>query len=207
MSETMKALVKPKPGAGVELQDVPVPKPGPDELLLKVRAASICGSDLHIHNWNTWAASRIKPPIVFGHEFAGEVLEVGPQVRSFRPGDRVSAESHIFCGVCHQCRTGSAHICSRLEILGVGPGRAASAEPGVFSVQVGAFQDRRNAELLKQSIAQRFSPVNIVTFDRGDEVFYRVRVGQETTQEGAESLARQLRQAGFAAQTFVMREN
>ena len=119
MPETMKALVKPRPGAGVELQDVPVPRPGPDELLLKVRAASICGSDIHIHNWNTWAASRIKTPIVFGHEFAGEVVEVGPQVRGFRRGDRVSAESHIYCGVCYQCRTGYAHICSRLEILGV----------------------------------------------------------------------------------------
>ena len=95
----------------------------------------------------------------------------------------------------------------RLEILGVGTGRGGSAEPGVFSVQVGAFQDRRNAESLKQSIAPRFSPVNIVTFDRGDAVFYRVRVGQESTEDGAEGLARQLRQAGFATQTFVVRED
>ena len=93
----------------------------------------------------------------------------------------------------------------RLEILGASSRGGAQPEPGVFAVQVGAFQDRTNAERLKQSIAQRFGPVNIQTFDRGDAVFYRVRVGRESTEEKADDLARQLQEAGFAIETFVVR--
>jgi rare lipoprotein A len=93
----------------------------------------------------------------------------------------------------------------RLEILGLGSPGSAATEPGVFAVQVGAFQDRRNAELLKDAIARRFAPVFIQTFDRGDAVFYRVRVGRESTEERATDLGRQLRQAGFASETFVVR--
>ena len=93
----------------------------------------------------------------------------------------------------------------RLEILGRGSAGTAGSEPGVFAVQVGAFQDRRNAELLKQAIELRFAPVMIQTFDRGDAVFYRVRVGRERTEERATDLGRQLRQAGFASETFVVR--
>jgi rare lipoprotein A len=93
----------------------------------------------------------------------------------------------------------------RLEILGFGSSGATGAAPGVFAVQVGAFQDRRNAELLKQAIERRFAPVLIQTFDRGDAIFYRVRVGRESSEERATELARQLRQAGFATQTFVVR--
>jgi len=93
----------------------------------------------------------------------------------------------------------------RLEILGLGALGSAVTEPGVFAVQVGAFQDRRNAELLKDAIARRFGPVIIQTFDRGDAVFYRVRVGQERTEERATALGRRLLQAGFASETFVVR--
>jgi rare lipoprotein A len=93
----------------------------------------------------------------------------------------------------------------RLEILGLGSSGTSAVEPGAFAVQVGAFQDRRNAELLKQAIERRFAPVFIQTFDRGDAVFYRVRVGRESSEERATELARQLRQAGFATQTFVVR--
>jgi rare lipoprotein A len=94
----------------------------------------------------------------------------------------------------------------RLEILGVSTA-VPRAEPGIFSVQVGAFQDRRNAESLQQAILARYSPVNILTFDRGDAVFYRVRVGRESTEDAAERLGQQLHQAGLAAETFVVREN
>jgi rare lipoprotein A len=93
----------------------------------------------------------------------------------------------------------------RLEILGLGSSGTSSRELGAFAVQVGAFQDRRNAELLKQAIERRFAPVLIQTFDRGDGIFYRVRVGRESSEARATALAGQLRQAGFASQTFVVR--
>lgn len=102
------------------MREVPEPtRPGPDEVIVKVKRVSICGTDVHIYNWDRWAASRIKPPIVIGHEFAGEVVEKGEMVEGLEVGDYVAAESHIFCGHCYQCRTGRAHICQNLKILGV----------------------------------------------------------------------------------------
>ncbi len=115
----MKALMKARPAEGAELVEVPVPKIGPRDLLIKVRMTSICGTDVHIYNWDAWAQGRIKPPLVFGHEFAGDVVAVGELVTGFKPGDFVSAESHIPCGVCFQCRTDLQHICGTLKILGV----------------------------------------------------------------------------------------
>lgn len=111
--------MKTKAGTGAELVTVDVPKPGPNDLLIKVKATSICGTDYHIYQWDAWAQSRIKPPIIFGHEFAGEVVEVGSQVKYFTPGDFISAESHIPCGYCYQCRNDQRHICGNLKILGV----------------------------------------------------------------------------------------
>jgi len=96
-----------------------IPTPGPDEVLLKVRATSICGTDLHIYNWDTWAQSSIRPPLVFGHEFGGEVIDVGRNVRTLRPGDLVSVESHVPCGSCHQCTHGMRHICDKVQIIGI----------------------------------------------------------------------------------------
>ena len=115
----MKAVMKTKPGPGLEIVDAPIPEVGPHDVLIKVIKNSICGTDVHIYTWDEWAASRIKPPIIFGHEFVGEVVEVGKEVRSINPGDYVSAETHIFCGHCYLCRTGEAHICSNVKILGV----------------------------------------------------------------------------------------
>lgn len=119
----MKALVKPAPAPGAELREVEVPQPGPGEILVKVKVASICGTDVHIYEWNQWAARRVKPPLVFGHEFAGQVVAVGPGTGTaaapVRVGDYVSAESHVVCGVCYQCRTGQSHICADCAILGV----------------------------------------------------------------------------------------
>jgi threonine 3-dehydrogenase len=119
MTRTMKAIVKTTAGPGGELRQVPVPAPGPGEVLVKVRAASICGTDLHIYAWNDWARSRIRPPLIFGHEVAGEVVATGEGVGAVRTGDFVSAETHVVCGSCHLCRTGRAHICQNLKILGV----------------------------------------------------------------------------------------
>ncbi|MDQ7778616.1 MAG: L-threonine 3-dehydrogenase [Planctomycetota bacterium] len=115
----MKAIMKAKPAEGAELVEVPVPKPGPRDVLVKVQMTSICGTDVHIYNWDSWAQGRIKPPLVFGHEFAGEVVAIGEMVTGFKPGDFISAESHIPCGVCFQCRTDMQHICGKLKILGV----------------------------------------------------------------------------------------
>lgn len=115
----MKAVLKKKPEPGAELADVDVPTPGPGEVLIKVAATSICGTDVHIYEWNAWAQSRIHLPQIMGHELAGFVEEVGPEVHSVSPGDYVSAETHIYCGRCYLCHIGKAHICRNVEILGV----------------------------------------------------------------------------------------
>lgn len=117
--QTMKAVIKDNPAAGANFVDLPVPEPGAFDLLVKVKAASICGTDIHIYQWDEWAKNRIRLPLVFGHEFTGEVITAGAQVTGFVPGDFISAESHIPCGHCYQCRTNKQHICSNLKILGI----------------------------------------------------------------------------------------
>lgn len=119
MPEMMTAVVKRQPGPGAEIERVPVPTIGPRDVLLKVTATSICGTDLHIYKWNEWAAGRIRTPRIPGHEFCGEVVEAGRDVRQLRVGDFVSGESHVYCGECYECRTGMRHICANLEIIGV----------------------------------------------------------------------------------------
>jgi threonine 3-dehydrogenase len=115
----MKALSKSGPQPGFTLKDVPVPEIGPTDVLIRVEKAGVCGTDLHIYTWDSWAQARIRPPIVVGHEFMGTVAAVGDAVRSVRVGDRVSAEGHIVDLTCLLCRTGQAHICERVEIIGV----------------------------------------------------------------------------------------
>ena len=119
MPETMRAVRKMRPKLGLEVCEVPMPTPGPDDVLVYVEAASICGTDLHIWNWDEWSQRRIKPPLTLGHEFCGTIVAVGDKVRNARVGDYVSAESHVTCGMCYQCRTGQAHMCPKTEILGV----------------------------------------------------------------------------------------
>jgi threonine 3-dehydrogenase len=119
MQATMWAVRKERPAPGLELVEVPVPAIRPDEVLVRVEAASVCGTDLHIYNWDDWARQRIRPPLVLGHELAGTVVESGPLDRNARVGDYVSAESHVTCGVCFHCRTGRAHMCEQTRILGV----------------------------------------------------------------------------------------
>ena len=115
----MKALVKAAPGKGFVLKDVPEPQIRDDEVLIRVRRAGVCGTDVHIHEWDEWARGRVKPPIVVGHEFAGDVAEVGKLVTDVRVGDRVTAEGHIVDGRCLLCRTGNAHVCPYTRIIGV----------------------------------------------------------------------------------------
>jgi len=117
--KTMMAVVKEAEGPGLAYKEVPVPVPGPGEALVKVLAASVCGTDSLIHDWAPWAAARIKPPRIIGHEFAGEVVETGPGVAGVEPGQYVSAESHFFCGHCYQCRTGRQEVCRNVRIMGV----------------------------------------------------------------------------------------
>jgi len=119
MSSTMQAVVKANAAPGIELQEVPIPTPGPGQVLVKVQAASVCGTDLHIFNWDQWAQGRIHPPLIPGHEFAGVVAGKGRGVTTVKEGDLVSAEMHVACGKCMQCRIGEAHICQHVRILGV----------------------------------------------------------------------------------------
>src|SRR6266700_4761068 len=116
---TMQAIVKPEPKPGARLQEVQVPEVGLRDVLVRVRAASICGTDLHIYKWDRWSARRIHPPLVFGHEFCGTVERVGAEVEGVRAGDFVSAEMHLACGRCFQCRTAQRHICQNVRIIGV----------------------------------------------------------------------------------------
>ncbi len=119
MPTTMRAVQKTKNECGLSVEEVPIPQIKPDEVLVEVEAAGICGTDLHIWKWDAWSRQRIKPPLTLGHEFSGTIVEVGSQVEHGRVGDFVSAESHITCGMCYQCRTGQAHLCPRTRILGV----------------------------------------------------------------------------------------
>lgn len=115
----MLAVVKESAAPGAKLKQVPVPDAGCDDLLIKVRATSICGTDLHIYDWDNWAQSVIRPPLTFGHEFTGEIVECGSNVDSFRVGDVVAVESHVPCGTCPQCTHGRRHICDALKIIGI----------------------------------------------------------------------------------------
>lgn len=117
--QRMKAVIKPGRCPGLEMVELPVPEIKPGEVLVRVRAASICGTDLHIYRWDEWAQGRIKPPLVVGHEVTGEVVALAPDVTSVAVGDPVSLESHVVCNECFYCRTGREHICERTQIIGV----------------------------------------------------------------------------------------
>ncbi len=119
MARTMLAVRKARPEKGLVVEEIPVPEVGPEEVLVRVEAAGICGTDLHIWKWDAWSQQRIKPPLTLGHEFSGIVVERGRRVEHVEVGDFVSAESHVTCGMCYQCRTGQAHMCPETQILGV----------------------------------------------------------------------------------------
>jgi threonine 3-dehydrogenase len=119
MSQTMRALVKREAGKGIWMEDVPIPEPGTNEVLIKVEKTAICGTDVHIYQWDSWAEKTIKPGLVIGHEFVGRIQELGDGVTGYQVGDRVSAEGHIVCGHCRNCRAGHPHVCANTIGIGV----------------------------------------------------------------------------------------
>jgi len=122
----MKALVKRKAEPGLWLEDVPEPEVGINDVLIKVDRTGICGTDVHIYNWDVWAQKTIPVPLVVGHEFVGEIIEVGSNVADFRPGDIVSGEGHVVCGRCRNCLAGRRHLCANTKGIGVN-------RPGAFA--------------------------------------------------------------------------
>jgi threonine 3-dehydrogenase len=129
MSNMMRALVKARPEPGIWMEEVPLPEIGPNDVLIKVRKSAICGTDVHIWNWDDWARKTVPVPMVTGHEFVGEVADFGSAVKDYRIGQRVSGEGHIVCGHCRNCRAGRGHLCR--NTLGVGVQR-----PGSFAEYV-----------------------------------------------------------------------
>ena len=129
MSNEMKALVKAAPEQGLWLQMVPVPEPGPNEVLIKVRKSAICGTDVHIWNWDEWSAKTVPVPMVVGHEFCGQIVDCGPGAQKYKIGTRVSAEGHVVCGVCRNCRAGRGQLYRNTEGIGVN-------RPGSFAEYV-----------------------------------------------------------------------
>jgi threonine 3-dehydrogenase len=125
----MKALVKHHAAPGIELQDIPVPSLGPNDVRIRVRKTAICGTDMHIYKWDAWAQKTIPVPMAVGHEYCGEIIEIGNEVSGFAIGDRVSGEGHITCGHCRNCRAGRRHLCR--NTIGVGVNR-----PGCFAEEL-----------------------------------------------------------------------
>jgi threonine 3-dehydrogenase len=154
----MKALVKARPERGIWLQDIEKPTPGHNDVLIRVRRTAICGTDIHIYQWDDWASKTIPVPLAVGHEFSGEVVECGSEVRGFVPGDRVSAEGHITCGVCRNCRAGRRHLC--IHTAGVGVNR-----PGAFAeyISVPAFNVFKLPDIISDDMAAVLDPLGNAT--------------------------------------------
>lgn len=154
----MKALVKARATPGIWMQDIPVPGVGHNEVLIKVANTSICGTDLHIYNWDEWAQKTIPVPMAVGHEFCGEIIEIGSEVYGYRPGDRVSAEGHVTCGYCRKCRAGRRHLCR--NTVGIGVNR-----PGCFAeyVSVPAPNLFKLPDAIDDSIAAILDPLGNAT--------------------------------------------
>lgn len=119
MAERMRALVKREAAPGIWMEEVPIPEPGPNEVLIKTIKTAICGTDLHIYKWDDWARRTIRPGLIIGHEFVGRIAALGSAVTGYRIGQRVSAEGHIVCGVCRNCRAGRQHLCPHTIGIGV----------------------------------------------------------------------------------------
>jgi threonine 3-dehydrogenase len=154
----MKALVKAKPERGIWMQDIPRPSVGHNDVLIRVNRSAICGTDIHIYQWDDWAQQTIPVPLAVGHEFSGTIVECGIEVRGFEPGDRVSAEGHITCGVCRNCRAGRRHLC--MNTKGVGVNR-----PGAFAEYIGvpAFNVFKLPEAITDDMASILDPLGNAT--------------------------------------------
>ena len=149
----MKSLVKAKREKGIWLQDTPEPEVGHNDLLIKIRKTAICGTDMHIYNWDEWSQQTIPVPMVVGHEYVGEVVGMGQEVRGFEIGDRVSGEGHITCGHCRNCRAGRRHLCR--NTTGVGVNR-----PGAFAeyLVIPAFNAFKIPDNISDELASIFDP-------------------------------------------------
>jgi len=134
----MKALVKSRREPGIWLEEIPEPRTGPNDVLIRVKRSAICGTDMHIYNWDNWAQRTIPVPLAVGHEYSGVIVEVGSEVRGFKIGDRVSGEGHITCGHCRNCRAGRRHLCR--NTVGVGVSRAGSFAEYLALPAVNAFK-------------------------------------------------------------------
>ena len=154
----MKALVKAKPERGIWMEDIARPAVGHNDVLIRVNRSAICGTDIHIYQWDDWAQHTIPVPLAVGHEFSGTVVECGIEVRGFEPGDRVSAEGHITCGVCRNCRAGRRHLC--MNTMGVGVNR-----PGAFAeyIAVPAFNVFKLPEAITDDMAAILDPLGNAT--------------------------------------------
>lgn len=154
----MRALVKAKAERGIWLEDIRKPEPGHNDVLIRVQRTAICGTDIHIYQWDDWARKTIPVPLAVGHEFSGEVVEFGSEVNGFEVGDRVSAEGHITCGVCRNCRAGRRHLC--INTAGVGVNRQ-----GAFAdyISVPAFNVFRLPRSVTSDMASILDPLGNAT--------------------------------------------
>ena len=154
----MKALVKAKAERGIWMQDIAQPDIGHNDVLIKIHRTAICGTDIHIFKWDDWARATIPVPLAVGHEFSGEIVEMGVEVRGFDIGDRVSAEGHITCGVCRNCRAGRRHLC--MNTAGVGVNR-----PGAFAeyLSVPAFTVFKLPDMISDDMASILDPLGNAT--------------------------------------------
>jgi len=149
----MKALVKSRPEPGLWLEEVPVPGIGINDVLIKVQRAAICGTDVHIYNWDAWAQKTIPVPMTIGHEFVGEVVEAGSNVADFRPGMLVGGEGHVVCGRCRNCLAGRRHLCARTQGIGVN-------RPGAFAEYIALPMTNvwHHADSIGRDVACIFDP-------------------------------------------------
>lgn len=150
----MKALLKKEPAPGLSLEEVPEPEIGINDVLIKVKRSALCGTDMHIYNWDAWAQKTIPVPMVIGHEFVGEIVEVGSNVIDFKAGQIVSGEGHVVCGRCRNCMAGRRHLCARTSAIGVN-------RPGAFAEYLAlpmsnVWEHRRNVDL---DVAALFDPL------------------------------------------------
>jgi threonine 3-dehydrogenase len=150
----MHALVKQRAAPGIELRDIPKPVAGHNDVLIQVKRTAICGTDMHIYNWDAWAQKTIPVPMAVGHEYFGVVVEVGSEVSGLSPGDRVSGEGHITCGYCRNCRAGRRHLCRNTQGVGVN-------RPGCFAeyVAIPAFNAFKLPDAIDDEIAAILDPL------------------------------------------------
>jgi threonine 3-dehydrogenase len=151
--QSMKSLAKTQAKPGIWMVQNPLPTVGPNDVLIKIRKTAICGTDMHIYNWDEWSQNTIPVPMIVGHEYVGEVVEMGSEVKGFKPGDRVSGEGHITCGHCRNCRAGRIHLCR--NTIGVGVNRQGAFAEYLVIPAFNAFKIPNN---ISDDMAAIFDP-------------------------------------------------